>query len=141
MEEAMKNGIICKEDGDALFEIYRAINIDGSLNRNLTMDEMVFIFALGQVIKENFRKKRREKYMDYIGENRDDLTKAVYGLDVFTKNWCMNCKKTKKQDDLVFRCGECKFSTEKGHCLIKEFAYEHQKKHKYPLGSFGCMSR
>lgn len=51
----MKNGIICKEDGDALLEIYRAINVwDGSLNRNLTMDEMVFIFALGQVIKENF---------------------------------------------------------------------------------------
>jgi hypothetical protein len=79
--------------------------------------------------------------MNYIGENRDDLTKAVYGLDVFTKNWCMNCKETKKQDDLVFRCGECKFSTEKGHCLIKEFASEHQKKHKYPLDSFGCMSR
>lgn len=51
----MKNGIICKEDGDALLEIYRAINVcDGSLNRNLTMDEIVFIFALGQVIKENF---------------------------------------------------------------------------------------
>lgn len=51
----MKNGIICKEDGEALLEIYRAINVwDGSLNRNLTMDEMVFIFALGQVIKENF---------------------------------------------------------------------------------------
>lgn len=50
----MKNGIICKEDGDALLEIYRAINIDGSLNRNLTMEEMVLIFALGQVIKENF---------------------------------------------------------------------------------------
>lgn len=84
---------------------------------------------------------KRRKRMNYIGENRDDLTKAVYGLDVFTKNWCMNCKETKKQDDLVFRCGECKFSTEKGHCLIKEFAYEHKKKHKYPLGSFGCMSR
>ena len=50
----MKNGIICKEDGDALLEIYRAINLNGSLNRNLTMDEMVLIFALGQVIKENF---------------------------------------------------------------------------------------
>ena len=51
----MKNGIICKEDGDALLEIYRAINVwDGSLNRNLTMDEMVFIFAIGHAIKENF---------------------------------------------------------------------------------------
>lgn len=51
----MKNGIICKEDGDALLEIYRAINImDGSLNRNLTMEEMVLIFALGHAIKDNF---------------------------------------------------------------------------------------
>lgn len=57
----MKNGIICKEDGEALLEIYRAINIwDGSLNRNLTMDEMVFIFALGQAIKENFGKESEE---------------------------------------------------------------------------------
>lgn len=51
----MKNGIICKEDGDALLEIYRAINVcDGSLNRNLTMEEMVLIFAIGYAIKENF---------------------------------------------------------------------------------------
>nr|DAH34043.1 MAG TPA: hypothetical protein [Caudoviricetes sp.] len=51
----MKSGIICKEDGDALLEIYRAINVwDGSLERNLTMEEIVLIFALGQVIKENF---------------------------------------------------------------------------------------
>ena len=51
----MKNGIICKEVGDALLEIYRAINVyDGSLNRNLTMEEMVLIFAIGYTIKENF---------------------------------------------------------------------------------------
>ena len=55
----MKNGIICKEDGDALLEIYRAINImDGSLNRSLTMEEMVLIFALGHAIKENFAEGR-----------------------------------------------------------------------------------
>ena len=51
----MKNGTVCKEDGDALLEIYRAINVlDGSLNRNLTTSEMVLIFALGRAIKENF---------------------------------------------------------------------------------------
>ena len=57
----MKNGIICKEDGDALLEIYRAINVwDGSLSRNLTMDEMVFIFALGHAIKEIFSEGSKE---------------------------------------------------------------------------------
>lgn len=51
----MKNGIICKEDGEALLEIYRAINVwDGSLNRPLTTSEMVLIFALGHTIKEKF---------------------------------------------------------------------------------------
>ena len=27
-------------------------------------------------------------------QNKDDLFRAVYGLDIFTKNWCMNCKQT-----------------------------------------------
>lgn len=25
--------------------------------------------------------------------NRDNLTEAIHGLDIFTKNWCMNCDK------------------------------------------------
>ena len=36
----------------------------------------------------------------YTSGNSDDITMAVAGLDVFTKNWCMNCGETKKQDDM-----------------------------------------
>ena len=43
---------------------------------------------------------------NYIKENKDNITEAVYGLDIFTKNWCMNCAETDKQNDLVFKCKE-----------------------------------
>lgn len=28
--------------------------------------------------------------------NKDDITEAVHALDVFTKNYCLNCKEIKK---------------------------------------------
>lgn len=70
-------------------------------------------------------------------QNKDDITEAVHGLDIFTKNWCMNCEETEKQKNLIFRCKECKFRQELGTCLIKEFANEHE--HNYPLEDFGSM--
>lgn len=69
--------------------------------------------------------------------NSDNVTKAVEGLDMFTKNWCMNCKETEKQNDLVFRCKTCEFSREDGKCLIKMFTINHE--HNYPMGIFGSM--
>ena len=54
--------------------------------------------------------------------NSDNITEAVHGLDIFTKNWCMDCAETDKQNDLVFKGKECEFETEKGECLIKMFA-------------------
>lgn len=30
--------------------------------------------------------------------NEDNLDKAVEGLDIFTKNWCMNCKKNRRKE-------------------------------------------
>ena len=71
--------------------------------------------------------------------NKDDLTEAVHGLDIFTKNWCMNCEETEKQNDLIFRCDECPFSEKDGRCLIKKFAFENRNEHKYPMRNFGCM--
>ena len=71
--------------------------------------------------------------------NKDDVTEAVHGLDIFTKNWCLNCEETDKQNDLIFRCKQCEFETENGVCLIKTFALNHEN--DYDLGYFGCMSR
>lgn len=66
-------------------------------------------------------------------ENKDDLTKALNGLQTFTENWCMDVEETEKQDEPVFRCKECPFEND-GYCKIKEFG----KKHDYELG---CMRR
>ena len=57
--------------------------------------------------------------------NKDNLTEAVHGLDIFIKNWCMNCEETEKQNDLIFRCKECLFLEKGEYCLIKTFALEH----------------
>ena len=73
----------------------------------------------------------------FTSGNSDNVTKAVEGLDMFTKNWCMNCEETEKQHDLVFRCKTCEFSRGDGKCLIKLFTIKH--KHNYPMGRFGSM--
>jgi hypothetical protein len=75
--------------------------------------------------------------ISFTSGNSDNTTEAVYGLDIFTKNWCMNCKEVERQKDLVFKCSECEFQTTNGKCLIKTFARNH--KHEYPLKDFGSM--
>ena len=48
----MKNGIIYKSDGEKLIEIYRLFNANGSLKRKLSAEEMVLIYAIGNVLKK-----------------------------------------------------------------------------------------
>lgn len=75
--------------------------------------------------------------MKFTTGNADNTTEAVHGLDIFTKNWCMNCAETDKQKKLIFRCKECEFRQELGECLIKSFANDHE--HDYPMEDFGSM--
>lgn len=70
--------------------------------------------------------------MNFTKRNADNITEAIHGLDIFTKNWCMNCAETDRQKDLIFRCKECEFGQESGECLIKVFD-------DYPLEDFGSM--
>lgn len=81
--------------------------------------------------------KNVSEMTSFTSGNSDNITEAVHGLDIFTKNWCMNCEKTEKQNDLVFRCSECQFKAEDGKCLVKVFSNNH--KHDYPLKDFGSM--
>lgn len=37
--------------------------------------------------------------MRFTSRNADNVTEAVHGLDIFTKNWCMNCVETDMQKD------------------------------------------
>lgn len=75
--------------------------------------------------------------ISFTSGNSDNATEAVHGLDIFTKNWCMNCEETEKQEDLVFRCNECEFNAADGKCLVKMFANRHE--HEYSLKDFGSM--
>lgn len=77
--------------------------------------------------------------ISFTSGNSDDITKAVGGLDTFTKNWCMNCEETENQDDLIFRCNECEFEMPEGKCMIKVFVNHH--KSDYPLKDFGSMGQ
>ena len=74
----------------------------------------------------------------FTAGNSDNITRAVKGLDQFTKNWCMNCEETEKSKDfVVFNCDKCEFETDNKICLVKKFAHNH--KHDYPLKDFGSM--
>ena len=75
--------------------------------------------------------------MEFTSGNADNITEAVHGLDIFTKNWCMNCEETDKKKDLIFRCKECDFRAELGECLVKRFSNDHE--HNYPMKDFGSM--
>ena len=69
-------------------------------------------------------------------ENQDNLKLAIDGLNQFTKNWCMNCKETKKHNQPIFRCSECNFRVGGGLCLIKKFVFD---KAGYMPVNFGSM--
>ena len=75
--------------------------------------------------------------MNYTKKNADNITEAIHGLDIFTKNWCMDCKQTEAEKDLIFRCKGCEFQMSDGKCLVKAFANNH--KCDYPLEDFGSM--
>ena len=75
-----------------------------------------------------------------IWNNKDNIAEAIHGFDIFTKNYCLNCKESEEKDDLIFRCKECPFiSTSDGKCLIKKFAHGH--KGNLDLSDFGAMGK
>lgn len=39
----------------------------------------------------------------YTNGNKDDPTEAIRGLDIFTKNFCMNCKETEDKNEPILR--------------------------------------
>lgn len=68
----MKNGIVYKEDGEKLMDIYHLFNVDGSLKRELSVDEMILIYAVGKAIKERIGKEKESgknlKLCPFCGE-------------------------------------------------------------------------
>ena len=81
----------------------------------------------------------KSKYKEQTEVNKDDTTEAVHGLDIFTKNWCMNVKETVENNEPTFRCQHCEFLHNDCECLIKIFTQKHE--HNYPMKHFGSMAR
>ena len=75
--------------------------------------------------------------ISFASGNSDDITKAVGGLDTFTKNWCMKCEETDKRNEPMFRCEECNFKGELGVCKIKEFVIDKTGDMPVDFGSMG----
>ena len=71
--------------------------------------------------------------------NKDDITEAVHGLDIFTKNYCMNVALTNQKGEPMFRCSPgCPFLLNSdGVCAIKMFVNNNE--HNYPMDNFGSM--
>ena len=77
--------------------------------------------------------------MSFTKGNSDNLNVACMALDIFTKSWCMNCAETENQNDLIFRCSECEFETERGNCLVKSFVRNHTGDLPENFGSMGQL--
>lgn len=83
------------------------------------------------------------KIYDYTLKNEDDINQAVHGLNIFMKNYCMDCKHTERMNEPIFRCDDCLFGVEDSKiCLIKKFVSEnkHLKDFNYPLNEFGAIT-
>lgn len=69
--------------------------------------------------------------------DKNEILKAVFLLDLFTKTYCRYINDYKRFDDLKFRCDECPF-TENGDCLVKIFKNKYAPDYK-DFGSMGDL--
>lgn len=53
----------------------------------------------------------------FTSGNSDNTTEAVYGLDIFTKNWCMNCKEVESRKTLCLGVANVSFIQRMGNVL------------------------
>lgn len=67
--------------------------------------------------------------------DKEEISKAVVLLDLFTKIYCRYINDYERFDDLKFRCDECPFRKENGDCSIKAF----KNKYAPDYRGFGSM--
>ena len=53
--------------------------------------------------------------------DKEEISKSVVLLDLFTKTFCRYRNDYERFNDLKFRCEECTFQGEDGSCMAKEF--------------------
>ena len=67
--------------------------------------------------------------------DKQEITKSVLLLDVFTKTYCRYQNDYERFDDLKFRCDECPFLKENKDCSVKLF----KNKYAPDYRDFGSM--
>jgi hypothetical protein len=92
---------------------------------------------LVETLALNFLKGVEDLGVSFVHENKDDIESAINGLDIFTKNYCMNCAETDRLGELVFNCSKCAFCVIDDICLVKEFANNYRS--QVDLSNFGSM--
>jgi hypothetical protein len=70
--------------------------------------------------------------------DKQEITKSVVLLDVFTKTYCRYQNDYERFDDLKFRCDECPFQKENGKCLVKLFKIKYAPDYR-DFGSMGDL--
>lgn len=73
--------------------------------------------------------------IDWDEVDKQEISKSVVLLDLFTKTFCRYTNDYERFDDLKFRCEECPFAKENGDCLAKVF----KNKYKPDYRDFGSM--
>ena len=67
--------------------------------------------------------------------DKEEISKSVILLDLFTKTFCRYRNDYERFNDLKFRCDECPFEKENGCCTVKSF----KKKYAPDYRDFGSM--
>ena len=75
---------------------------------------------------------------NYEEIDKECISEAVCLLDLFTKTFCRYRNDYERFDDLKFRCDECTFKKENGHCLVKLFKNKYAPYYR-DFGSMGDL--
>ncbi len=70
--------------------------------------------------------------------DKEEISKAVALLDLFTKTFCRYKYDYERFDDLKFRCDECPFQKANGDCLVKLFKIKYAPDYQ-DFGSMGDL--
>jgi hypothetical protein len=75
---------------------------------------------------------------EMIKRDKEDIKKAVFLLDMFTKTYCRYPNDYERFGDLKFRCDECPFRKENEYCSVKLFKDKYAPDYR-DFGSMGDL--
>ena len=74
---------------------------------------------------------------EWLDIDKEEISKAVILLDLFTKIYCRYANDYERFDDLKFRCEECPFQKNE-NCMVKLFKIKYAPDYR-DFGSMGDL--